>query len=160
MRTLIAVLLLASAAADVGSRPVPLTAAGFDALLEAETGRVVLVNLWATWCTPCLREIPELRRLEATLPADEFTLVAIAMDDAATGGGRIAEFVDRHFPGFETYVSMESDMDTLVSVVDPAWNEIMPTSYVLGRDGRVLARIQGGRDYEAFLAVIEPALSD
>lgn len=40
--------------------------------LSSSEGRVVLVNLWATWCTPCLREIPDLLALEAELPASDF----------------------------------------------------------------------------------------
>jgi thiol-disulfide isomerase/thioredoxin len=54
--------------------------------LSASEGRVVLVNLWATWCTPCLREIPDLLTLETELPASDFRLLAISMDDAYSEG--------------------------------------------------------------------------
>jgi glutathione peroxidase-family protein len=49
-------------------------------------------------------------------------------------------------------------MDTLVSVVDPAWNEILPTSYLIGRDGKVLKKIQGKKTREEFRALVEAAL--
>ena len=56
-----------------------------EELLESE-GRVVLVNLWATWCTPCLRELPDLLALEAESSEADFRLLAISMDDASSEG--------------------------------------------------------------------------
>ena len=67
--------------------PQPFCADGLDAAqeLSISRGRVVLVNLWATW-TPCLREIPDLLALETELPASDFRLLAISMDDAYSEG--------------------------------------------------------------------------
>jgi hypothetical protein len=48
----------------------------------------------------------------------------------------------------------------MVSVVDPAWNELLPTSYVIDRDGKVRARIQGGKTGEEFEAAVVPLLSE
>jgi hypothetical protein len=59
---------------------------------------------------------------------------------------------------FATYLSVERDMDRMVSVVDPAWNEVLPTSYLLARDGTVAVRIQGGSSAEEFAAAIQPLL--
>ena len=51
-------------------------------------------------------------------------------------------------------MSDEPDMDTVVSVVDPAWNEILPTTYLIGRDGQVARRIQGRKSLEEFRALV------
>ena len=110
--------------------------------LSANEGRVVLVNLWATWCTPCLREIPDLLALEAELPASDFRLIAISMDDAYSEGW-VTEFKAKHFPTLVSFINAELDMDTLVSVIDPVWNETLPTSYILNRNGEVVNKVQG-----------------
>jgi hypothetical protein len=52
------------------------------------------------------------------------------------------------------------DMDTVVSIVDPAWNEVLPSSYVIDRDGNVVEQIQGGKPIDAFEAAILPLLND
>jgi hypothetical protein len=49
-------------------------------------------------------------------------------------------------------------MDAAVSVVDPAWNELLPTTYLIGRDGKVAKRIQGKRTLEQFRSEVEPLL--
>ena len=117
--------------------------------LSASEGRVVLVNLWATWCTPCLREIPDLLTLETELPASDFRLLAISMDDAYSEGW-VTEFKAKHFPTLVSFINAELDMDTLVSVIDPVWNETLPTSYILNREGEVVKKVQGKKPIEFF----------
>ena len=117
--------------------------------LSASEGRVLLVNLWATWCTPCLREIPDLLALGSELPASDFRLLAISMDDAYSEGW-VTEFKAKHFPTLVSFINAELDMDTLVSVIDPAWNETLPTSYIFNRDGEVVKKVQGKKPIEFF----------
>ena len=117
--------------------------------LSISRGRVVLVNLWATWCTPCLREIPDLLTLETELPASDFRLLAISMDDAYSQGW-VTEFKAKHFPTLVSFINAELDMDTLVSVIDPVWNETLPTSYIFNREGEVVKKVQGKKPIEFF----------
>ena len=126
--------------------------------LEARKGRVVLVNFWATWCRPCLKEIPDLLALEAELADQGFDLVAVSLDDPWELDGTIKPFLSKWFPDFSTFLSSERDMDTIVSVIDQAWNQVLPTSYVLARDGTVASRIQGGSSAEEFAAAIRLVL--
>lgn len=126
----------------------------FRSELAALRGRVVIVNLWATWCVPCLKEVPELVRLAADLDSAGVTLLGVAMDDPADRLTLVAPFHRKFFPAFRTWQRAESDMDTLVSVMDPAWNEVLPTTYLIGRDGKVAERIQGVRSYDEFRATV------
>ncbi len=118
----------------------------------------MLVNFWATWCRPCLDEIPDLQSLEAEFGARGFELVAVSLDDAESLEDTVAPFLEKWFPTFSTYLSTETEMDSIVSVIDPAWNEVLPTSYVLGRDGEIAARIQGGSSAAEFAESIKPEL--
>lgn len=156
-RLALAALLLAAAAATPAARAEgrlqPVTAGEFSAVLTETRGKVVVLNLWATWCTPCLKEIPDLMQLEQELAARGVKLVAVSMDDPAELG-RVEAFRREHFPDFASYLRNEPEMDTLVSVVDPAWNELLPTTYLIGRDGKVARRIQGKRSLEDFRAEV------
>lgn len=127
------------------------------AALEAQQGKVVVLNLWATWCAPCLKEIPDLMQLERELAPKGVVLLAVGMDDP-TDFGRVDAFRQKFFPDFVSFLRNEPDMDTLVSVVDPAWNELLPTTYLIGRDGEVAKRIQGKRSLEDFRAEVKTLL--
>ena len=110
---------------------------------------MVLVNLCATWCTPCLRDIPDLLALKVESPAGDFRLLAISMDDAYIEGW-VTEFKAKHFPTLVSFINAELDMDTLVSVIDPVWNETLPTSYIFNREGEVVKKVQGKKPIAFF----------
>lgn len=152
-------LMLLAAPAVPGERATPVSADALRVVLGEHQGRVVLVNFWATWCRPCLDEIPALMALADEFNEQGFDLIAVSLDDPADRELLLDPFLDKWFPDFSTYVSLENDMDSIVSIVDPFWNEILPTSYVLARDGSVARRIQGGSSAEAFAAAIQPLLT-
>jgi thiol-disulfide isomerase/thioredoxin len=146
-------------AAPGGARIEAVDAAQFRAILEGHRGQVVLVNFWATWCRPCLKEIPELTTLAEKYEARGMRLVAVSLDDPGDLQSLVVPFLERWFPDFHTYIRTTPAMDTMVSVLDPTWNEVLPTSYVLGRDGNVAARLQGGKPAAEFEAAILKALN-
>jgi thiol-disulfide isomerase/thioredoxin len=135
----------------------PLSVDEFGALLEAHKGQVTLVNLWATWCAPCLREIPELLELEAHLGDRGFRLIAISLDDV-DATATIREFRDEWFPTLKTWHNTTEDWFRLIASLEPNWSGVLPTSFLLDRDGNLVATITGGKDYAAFEAAITPLL--
>ena len=86
-------------------------------------------------------------------------VIGLGMDEPDTLANLVEPFRAKHFPGFRTYLRDAPDMDTVVSVVDPAWNELLPTTYLIDRDGNVVKRIQGKRSREQFRLEIEALLS-
>jgi thiol-disulfide isomerase/thioredoxin len=155
-----ALLAFLATVASAGEPPVaPATPAELRATLADRNGKVVLVNFWATWCRPCLKELPELQALEAKLAPRGFELLAVSLDEPADGETVVAPFLARWFPGLRTLIRTTRDMDATVSVLDPAWNEVLPTSYIVGRDGKVAARLQGGKSAAEFEAAVLPLLA-
>jgi len=140
------------------SQLVSATPAELRAALDARQGRVVLLNFWATWCRPCLKELPALQALEERYGKQGFELLAVSLDEPEDGDAVVRPFLAKWFPSLKSLLRDAPDMDAMVSVVDPAWNEVLPTSYVIGRDGRVAVRIQGGKSYADFEAAILPLL--
>lgn len=61
---------------------------GKDRTFSEWKGRVVLLNLWATWCAPCRKEMPDLDKLQAELGSDKFEVVAISVDRSGVNGAK------------------------------------------------------------------------
>ena len=61
---------------------------GTTRYLDDFTGRVILLNIWATWCPPCREEMPMLERLEKRLGGADFTVLPLCIDDAGISRGR------------------------------------------------------------------------
>ena len=130
---------------------------GFAAMLESARGDVVLLNLWATWCAPCLKEIPDLVELEQDLSDSGFRVIGISLDDADAGED-VLSFRDEYFPEFFTYHVLDDDWYALLADFAPNWPSVLPTVFVVDRNGELVETLVGGKDYQAFAAIVEPLL--
>lgn len=127
----------------------------FKQVLDSHRGDLVIVNFWATWCVPCLKEIPDLLKLRQEKSSEGVQLIGVAVDEPTANSAEVERFRSRYFPGFRTYARAGVEMDELAQVIDPSWNEVVPTTYLLDRDGRVVKRIQGKKTLDEFRAALE-----
>jgi thiol-disulfide isomerase/thioredoxin len=125
-------------------QPVPdlalVDADGAAVSLRAFRGRVVLLNLWATWCAPCVKEMPALEHVQTALGGKDFAVVTVSEDR----GGRevVAPFFRDH------------GLSALPMILDPG-NQAMaalhlrglPTSILIDRSGNEIGRLEGGSDW-------------
>jgi len=105
-------------------------------------GKVVLLNIWATWCAPCRREMPTLERLQAELGGEDFEVVALSID--RNGLPVVKEFYE------------ELGLQQLGMYIDPsgkASRELsalgVPTTLLIDRDGNELGRLAGPAEWDS-----------
>ncbi len=113
------------------------------------TGKVVILNFWATWCGPCVTEIPYLIKMQDELAEKGFAMLGISTDDDA---GPVREFVSKRGVNYPVLMA-NSDVKAMYGDV-----QAIPTTFVLDKDG-VIQRHYAGvlpptfrRDAEALLA--------
>lgn len=113
------------------------------ALPQAYAGRPVLLNLWASWCGPCVKEMPELDRFAKAQAANGTQVVGIALDDPAA----IAAFLQRVPVSYPVLVDLPGPRDAGVRLGNP--KGVLPYSVLLDAQGRVLKQKIGPfRDHE------------
>ncbi len=131
---------LAALAPDSAPQPVPGVtlddAAGRPQPLASFKGRVVILNLWATWCAPCVRELPALARLAAALGAEKVTVVAV--DEGHDHAADIAAFLRAHGAA-NLAVYRDSDL----ALLQAFGAQGLPFSVVIDSKGREIARASG-----------------
>jgi thiol-disulfide isomerase/thioredoxin len=136
----------------------PITTDEFRALLKRLQGNVVLVNLWATWCIPCIREFPDLSKLQEQYKEQGLKVIGVSLDEPDILDSKVKPFVKERSPSFATYHSQEPEPEKFVSHLDPGFNGIIPTTYVLDRQGHLKATLMGRKTYDEFESVIRPLL--
>ena len=105
-------------------------------------GKVVLVNLWATWCAPCRVEMPSLDRLQAKLGGDDFAVIPISLD--FSGPKKPRKFLeDENLNNLPLYV--DSSKTLMQSLNAPG----LPLSVLIDREGREIARLAGAAEWDS-----------
>ncbi|HTL97263.1 MAG TPA: TlpA disulfide reductase family protein [Holophagaceae bacterium] len=109
-----------------------LDASGARHTLAEEKGRVVVVDLWATWCPPCLKTLPGLAKLAAA-GGQDFAVIPISVDN--DGFSAVAPFLQRR-PDLAALPGLVPDGVKGLAPLGTA--EAIPTTFLVGRDGKVL----------------------
>jgi thiol-disulfide isomerase/thioredoxin len=116
-------------------------------------GKVVLLNIWATWCVPCREEMPALDKLETKLGGKEFAVVAVNIDKG--GPEKAASFLkETGATNLALYTDPSGKLFSVLKAVG------MPTTLLIDREGREIARLVGPADWASpeAVAVIEAAV--
>lgn len=109
--------------------------------LHAFDGGVTLVNFWATWCPPCLKELPGMDKLQTELEDDGLNVVAISLDH---GGIRKARgFWKRADMQMPLYADPDKDLAQQMGVIG------LPVTAILGPDGREIGRLIGEAEWDS-----------
>jgi thiol-disulfide isomerase/thioredoxin len=127
-------------------KPVPMlrfeTGEGQPRSLSDFRGKVVLLNIWATWCGPCRREMPALDRLQATLGGDDFEVVALSIDRAGVD-------VVRKFYAEVGVRNLAIYIDTGGKALRELGAVGLPMTLVIDRKGREIGRLAGPAEWDA-----------
>ena len=122
---------------------------GKPVTLDAYRGKVVLLNVWATWCAPCLEEMPSMQRLYQDMAGKGFEIVAISVDNAENGGvpraslEKFAKDLGLTFPILHSPPEAADDIQELYQTTG------VPESFLIGKDGVVYRRISGATSWDS-----------
>ena len=122
--------------------------------LASEKGKVVFVNVWATWCGPCRMEIPELQKLHDKYNSRGFNVVGVSIDD--TGVQDVKKFVDQQKVGYPIVIDAEGKLANILQTT------VLPTSVILDRHGKIIWRQVGAlmpNDVAGVETTIEKAIA-
>jgi len=119
-------------------------------------GKVIVVNIWASWCGPCRREVPEYEKVRKAYSAEEVEFIGLTTEDPRTASDRVNRFVrETHF-GFRLGWADRDTARTLMNGKNP-----IPQTLVIDAEGRVVKHWTGyspGRSAMRLTEVIESAI--
>jgi peroxiredoxin len=129
--------------------PKPLAAPAFEAATPDQRtlrladfrGRFVLLNFWATWCVPCLQEMPSLERLQRRLGPERLTVLAVSQDD--DGAVQVTPLVRKLTLTFPIALDPEQRVAARYGV------GVLPSTFLIDPQGRVLAAANGAREWDS-----------
>jgi peroxiredoxin len=135
-------------------------AEGVAALRKNGSGKVRLINVWATWCAPCVEEFPDLTAIARKFSRREFELITISLDQPnqmdrakaflgkhrAVMSDKLRKTVEAEGRTTNNYLYTGASLDDLANTLDPDWPGPIPYSILVDQDGNVLYRKLGKID--------------
>ena len=121
---------------------------GHTQSLSDYRGKVVLVNFWASWCPPCIYEMPELKKLKERFANRPFEILTVNVGEKKYKVRKFTKLINLDLP-----VLLDTDSNTYNK-----WGvKTLPTSFLIGSDGQIRYKVRGnpGWDNEETLAIIE-----
>ena len=109
--------------------------------LEEHSGNVIVVNFWATWCGPCVQEMPSFEKLYRRFRSQGLTILAVSLDKE--GSSKVRSFADEYNLSF----SILLDTQGVVEKLYPSYT--IPFTYVIDKQGWVVARVDGAKNWES-----------
>lgn len=126
--------------------------------LDERKGKVVVLNLWATWCGPCVEEFPDLVKLHNTYKDKGLVVLGVSMDEPEDLG-KVATFAGEQSAGFPIFVRKSGGIEKYFDPIDKGWKGIVPTTYVFDREGKRVGKpMVGLKTYDDFVKAVEPLL--
>ena len=119
------------------------TLAGMDGqsrTLSSYRGKVVMLHFWATWCVPCRNEMPVLHHLDQAMAGKDFEMICVNVDRG--NRDKVEAFMHEIGMHFHSLLDPEGDVRNAYAV------RALPTSYLIGRDGKFLGYMMGERDWK------------
>jgi thiol-disulfide isomerase/thioredoxin len=126
---------------------------GKEVTLDAFKGKVVVLNLWATWCVPCIKEMPSLERLSVKMKDKGVAVMSVSQDRG--GMKQVGPFLDKH--GLK---ALPIYLDAKGTVLKAIAGRGLPTTLVIDKEGREIGRLEGDAEWDGphAAAIIEHAL--
>ena len=103
--------------------------------------KVVILNFWATWCAPCLEEMPAFEKLYRRYRSQGLTVIAVSLDKGDKS--KVEKFVDEHSLTFPVLL----DLDGIAERIYPSFT--IPFTYVIDKRGRIAARVDGAKNWSS-----------
>ncbi len=108
-------------------------------------GNVVLLNIWATWCPPCVEEMPSMEKLHQELKDESFEILAVSID--VSGAEAVIPFMKKHKLGFSVLTDTTGAIKSLYQTTG------VPESFIIDKDGIIVEKVIGPRDWAASGAI-------
>jgi thiol-disulfide isomerase/thioredoxin len=105
---------------------------------ESLKGKVVFLNIWATWCPPCIAEMPNIQKLYDKVGSDKIAFVMLSVDEG--GMEKVKKYIDKKKYTFPVYMPASNFPQEFHS-------NAIPTTFIISPEGKIVAKQEGMADY-------------
>ncbi|MFM7775399.1 MAG: TlpA family protein disulfide reductase [Candidatus Kapaibacterium sp.] len=127
---------------------------------SSHSDSVTVVNFWATWCAPCVEELPEFVRLDSIIKARHLPvrILMVSFDFRRDLQSKLRPFVSSRIPDLPCVLMADRDMDSFIGAVDASWSGSLPATLVTGKNGSARAFMERQVSSDELVQIIQRCL--
>lgn len=110
---------------------------GFEPWLNKSNDTTYVINFWATWCAPCVKELPDFEELNKKYKTKKFKMLLVSLDFMRMKESRLLPFVTQHKLKAQVLHLNEPDANLWIGIVNPTWSGAIPATLIYNRNNRV-----------------------
>lgn len=133
----------------------PLNENDLRSLTSARNGSILFVNVWATWCAPCIEEFPDIVSLSKSYEGTNVEFVAISVDYPDEVESKIRPFIETQKVPFQVYVADFEHQESFINALNKSWNGAIPATFIYDALGRQRSFLVGKQTLDQFKQEIE-----
>jgi len=131
---------------------------GIKKELAKRKGKVVVLNLWATWCPPCREEFPALVKLHNAYRNRGVDVIVVSVDDI-DAEAQVVQFLRSQGAKMPAFIKKPGNSEAFINAIDKDWPGAVPYTVVYDRTGKPFARLLGDHTFQQFEATVKKALA-
>ncbi len=135
-----------------------LNIAGLETLLAGAENKVLVINFWATWCVPCVAEMPYLAAFYQQHDRDDVVFLALSLDSPGDIDDTVTPFMHEHNIPFPAYVLTDRDIEAISKTIGQEIYGVLPTTIVYDRRGAVRKVWEGAITLDDLNGEVTPLL--
>jgi thiol-disulfide isomerase/thioredoxin len=133
----------------------PLDESGLKKLVAERRGRILLLNIWATWCAPCVAEFPDLAKISQSYDTTAVEVVAISADFQDEVDSKIIPFLRSRNVPFRVFVAQFLHQEDFINAVNRSWSGALPASLIYDARGKERLFHVGQQSFDDFKREID-----
>lgn len=128
---------------------------GLDSLIANRNGKVLLLNIWATWCIPCKEEFPDLVAVSKEMKGRNAEVVAVSVDFPDEIKEKVAPFVKKMKTPFPVFVADFESQDEFFASFDKSWSGAVPATFIYDPSGTQQKFLLGKQRHDQLKKAVE-----
>lgn len=145
------------AQSNIASRIKTINVKELSKLINTNKDRVLLINVWATWCVPCREEFPDLVKISENY-SDKVRVVGISVDDSEILDSKVIPFLKNQKTAFENYLLKVIEPEDFINLLSKEWSGAIPATFIYNKSGKQNQMLIGKQNYELFEQAVKKVI--
>jgi thiol-disulfide isomerase/thioredoxin len=129
-------------------------------IINNRNGKTLLINVWATWCKPCVEEFPDLIKIAGEYKNKNLEFLSLNVDFGKNADSLAAAFLAKqNNPGLMVYIVPEKSTEQVIELLNKEWDGSIPATFIYDADAEQKSFLLGSQDYDVFKKYIDSVMN-